>query len=332
METLKAKKVPYFELNLFQREPDVFRESVEGLIDHLRNQDYDLIHAHAGVPAAAAHSALDRIGRETPVIGTFYSWGLDRPEWMDTADLAAFSRCRRMTVVSSFYKRFLVDRGLAAGRIEIIPPGINSNLLEIKGDRGKLEEACGFKAGSYPLIADLAVIEPRKNQMAAIEAVALLPPERHVHLAFIGTIKDQEYHGRLMAAAERFGLGGWVAFTGHVDDPIPLLKGADLFLFPSLSEGLGIAILEAMAVGVPVIASPVEGAADIVLDGDTAIAVDPNDPKRISWAIEMALETPALMSRLASRAGEMVRRLYLWPQSVKRYIDLYRRAVEDTKS
>ena len=317
--------VRYGRIDFFRRDPKVFWDSVDRLAKQLRRADYDVLHAHSGVPAMAAHCALDLLGKRTPVVATFHSWGIGRPEWMNVADTCAFTRCRAMTVVSTWYRDFLVRRGIPAERIQIIPPGIDAALFEVEPDREGLRRACGFEPGEYPIVAELAVIEPRKNQKAAIEALAILPSDLSCRLALIGAVKDERYHAELMEIVERSGLADKVAFTGKVDDPYPLLAAADAFLFPSLSEGLGIAILEAMALGVPVVASAVEGAADIVIDGQTAVEIDPGDPKGIAAKIEGLLRSPQKGEEMKLAAVEMVRRSYSVENLIGRTEELYRR-------
>ena len=321
--------IAYGRIDFFRRDQEVFWDSVGRLAKRLRGADFDLLHAHSGVPAMAAHCALDLLGRSTPVVGTFYSWGIGRPEWMNASDTCAFARCRAMTVVSTWYRDFLVQRGIPAERIEIIPPGIDAALFGLAPQREGLRRACGFQPGDYPVIADLAVIEPRKNQAAAIEALALLPGDLHCRLALIGAIKDERYHAELLERAGRLGIGDRVAFTGKVDDPYPLLAAADVFLFPSLSEGLGIAILEAMALGVPVVASAVEGAADIVIDGRTAVEIDPENPGGIAAKVEGLLRSPRRAGEMKTAAAEMVRESFSIENLIGRTAELYRRVLDE---
>ena len=322
--------IAYEQINFFDRDPKILQDSANRLAKRLREVRYDVIHAHSGVPAAAAHSALERLDCRIPVVATFYSWGIGRPRWMDTVDTQAFSRCNRMIVISSWYRDFLERKGIELERIEMIPPGIDPALFEIRGGRALLEEACGFEHSENPILADLAVIERRKNQLAAIEALALLPSEAGCRLAFIGALKDKEYHAELVGAARRLGVNRQVAFTGEVDDPLPLLAGADLFVFPSLSEGLGIAIMEAMALGVPVVSTAVEGATDLIIDGETAIAVDPSDPRQIAVAIGRMLESSDLAARLAGAARLMILKRYVRTRTTERCADLYRQVLRES--
>ncbi len=330
VEKIERSSVRYDQINFFDRDPEIFQDSVNRLVGRLREGRYNLIHAHSGVPAAAAHLALDLLGLRIPVVATFYSWGIGRPEWMDIADIEAFERCNRMIVISSWYRDFLEKRGIEPERIEIIPPGIDPSLFETRGKRELLEKICGFGHSEMPILADLAVIERRKNQLAAIKALALLPPESECRLAFIGALKDAEYYAELVTAAQRLGVTEKVAFTGKVDDPFPLLAGADIFIFPSLSEGLGIAIMEAMALGLPVVSSAAEGAADLVIDGETALAIDPRDANKIAAAVGTLLEKSDLAHRLTGAARIMIENHYVRTRTTERCADLYRRVLRES--
>lgn len=327
VEKLRAGGVGYREIDFFSRDTSIVATSIAALAELLREEPFDVIHAHSGVPAAAAHAALAAIGAAIPVIVSFYSWGVGRPAWMDRDDLAAFRRCHRILVISRWYERFLIERGFSRGQVRMIPCGIDPALFTVVPDRAALERILPKPPGERPIAVILAVIEPRKNHMAALRALAAMHPADRPCLVNIGTIKDPGCHAHLQDFIRTNGLQDVVGFSGFVDDPFPAAAAADLFLFPSLSEGLGIAILEAMALGVPVIGNPVEGAADIIRDGRTALAIDPADTGGFAAAIGTMAAQDELRRQVCAEAREMIRREYLWPDTVARTVAEYRDAV-----
>jgi glycosyltransferase involved in cell wall biosynthesis len=320
---LKDSDIAYHELNLFKRDPQTFWSSVTRLMKIIEKGGIDLIHAHAGVPAAAAHSAMDMLGVKIPVVTTFYSWGTGRPEWMNIADLHAFHRSTVITVGSSYYRDYLLNHGIPPEKIELIPWGIDKSLLDVKGDRKALLSLCPGASDDDRFILILAVIEPRKNQEAVIRALPLLPDDKTNHLVCIGTKKDVEYYEQLMKLSGELGVEDRVTFTGYIENPAPLVAAADVFAFPSLSEGLGIAIIEAMALGVPVAGHPVEGAADLIKDDDTALAFNPDDPSEIAEAIGRICSVNGLADTLVRNSRSFIEKNYLWKTSVDRTTDIY---------
>jgi glycosyltransferase involved in cell wall biosynthesis len=101
------------------------------------------------------------------------------------------------------------------------------------------------------------------------------------------------------------------------------VKGSDVFVLPSRHEGLSTALLEAMAMGVPVVATRVGGNPELVEHGETGLLVDP-DPEQLARAIALLLEDRGLAKRLAESAARVVRERYSWPVVYRRYLEVYR--------
>jgi len=120
-----------------------------------------------------------------------------------------------------------------------------------------------------------------------------------------------------------------VRFTGPLPrgGALKLVKGSDVFVLPSRHEGLSTALLEAMAMGVPVVATRVGGNVELVEHGVTGLLVEP-DPSQLAGAISLLLEDRSLAQRLAENAAKIARERYSWPVVYKQYLDVYR-AVAD---
>jgi glycosyltransferase involved in cell wall biosynthesis len=150
----------------------------------------------------------------------------------------------------------------------------------------------------------LAVIEERKGIQYLLEALALLRArgiELECAIAGEGSLRPE-----LEKQALTLGLRAYVRFLGFVSDNAAFLDGIDLFVMPSLFEGLGVAALEAMAAGKPVVASRVGGLAESVLDGVTGILVPPRDAAALAQAIERALRQPELAREMGRKGRERV--------------------------
>jgi glycosyltransferase involved in cell wall biosynthesis len=120
-----------------------------------------------------------------------------------------------------------------------------------------------------------------------------------------------------------------VSFTGPLPrgEALKLVKGSDVFVLPSRHEGLSTALLEAMAMGVPVVATRVGGNLELVEHGETGLLVEP-EPGQLAGAISLLLEDRDLAKRLAENAAKIAREKYSWPVVYRQYLDVYRMVAE----
>ncbi len=147
-----------------------------------------------------------------------------------------------------------------------------------------------------PVVLTLARLDAQKGHRYLLEAAAAVPEAQFV-LAGEGPER-----AALEAQAAALGLGERVCFLGYRADATALLAGCDVFVLPSLNEGLPLSILEAMAAGKPVIASAVGGLGEAIVSGESGLLVPPAAPDAVALAIRQVLADPALARRLA-RAG-----------------------------
>ena len=127
----------------------------------------------------------------------------------------------------------------------------------------------------------------------------------HVDDAIAGDGPERE---RLVAKAAAVGVADRVRWLGHRDDVPALLAAADLFVLPSLNEGLPLAAMEAMLAGVPIVATDAGGTGEIVRDGTTGVLVPPGDPLALSASIRALLGDRSRAARLAIAARELIER------------------------
>ena len=122
-----------------------------------------------------------------------------------------------------------------------------------------------------------------------------------------------------------------IKLLGRVDDVRELLWASDIFAMPSLKEGLGVAALEAMASGLPVIASDVGGLREVVEDGRTGIIVPPANSKQIASAIQRLAESDGLRAQMGAAARARVVENYSMEKMAARTLALYRECVRKRK-
>lgn len=212
----------------------------------------------------------------------------------------------------------LAEIGIPPERRPFIPNGVDTERFAPPGPetRHTRRAALGLPDGPVALFAGRLVAEKRVDHL-----LDLWPGVRAVHpealLLVLGTGEEE---ARLRRAA-----GAGVRFAGEVADVAPYLQAADLFLLPSASEGLSNALLEAMAAGLPAVATAVGGAPDLITHGENGWLVPPSDPEALRSAILALLGDPDRRARLGRRARERVECQYALPVVAGRLRALYDR-------
>lgn len=164
-----------------------------------------------------------------------------------------------------------------------------------------------------PIVGNVARLAPQKDHATLLEAARILGDVRFV---IVGD-------GELRRELERRADGLPVELTGARDDVPELLASFDVFAFPSLFEGLCLAVIEAQAASVPVVATPVGGIRETVVDGATGLLVPPRDPAALAAAIRRLLDDRDLAQRLADEARRRVRERYSEQRMVELTLGLY---------
>jgi glycosyltransferase involved in cell wall biosynthesis len=213
-------------------------------------------------------------------------------------------------------KQWLVGQGFRPGRIRVIRNGVDLGRFERPAVRsGRLRADLGLPADA-PIVAVFCRLHHLKGLEYFLDAAAVLAL-RDARPRFLivgdrfagkngGVIRETFYQRELEARARRLGIGDRVVFTGFRLDVPDLLAEIAVSVLPSLSEGLPNTVLEAMAAGVPVVATRVGGSPEIVEEGRTGLLVPPRDAAALAEAVGRLLTDPALAAALS---GEARRRL-----------------------
>ena len=181
-----------------------------------------------------------------------------------------------------------------------------------------------FGLGTRPIVLTLSLKRPHKNLVRLLEALALIPSDRRPVLVLAGHPTDHEHE--LRVRADELGIAADTRFVGWVPEPQleGVFAGASCFVFPSLYEGFGLPVLEAMARGVPVACSN-RGSLPEVAD-DAALLFDPEQPHAIAAAIERLLSDTAEREWLI-RAGRENAARFSWAETARLTLQVYERAL-----
>jgi glycosyltransferase involved in cell wall biosynthesis len=264
---------------------------VPAVLSELRHRP-SLVHAHdahavtlGGVAAALARAPLVATRRvDFPLRRTGF-WG----------------RAARVIAISGAVARVLEADGIPAARIALVHSGIA--LDEVRAIRPLgIRTRLGL-APDTPLAVNVAALVPHKDQVTLIRAaerlVARLPS---LHWVIAGDGPERIKLERLVGG---LGLGGRIHLLGHVDQPERLIADATCFVMSSREEGLGTAVLDAMALGIPV-ASTAAGGLPEMLDDEAGVLARPGDSASLADAVARLLGDPGLAQATAARAAARV--------------------------
>jgi glycosyltransferase involved in cell wall biosynthesis len=210
--------------------------------------------------------------------------------------------------------------GAPAGKVEVLYSGVDPRFSEEKepGESEHLRARYGLTAGSY--ILSVGTIQPRKNYVRLIQAFAQLQTHNSANKQLVVAGGRGWLYEEIFAEAEKH--GDRVRILGFVDETdLPALyRNAALFVFPSLYEGFGLPVLEAMASGVPVICSNVSSLPEVA--GDAALLVDPLNIEGLSEAMMRALEDPDLRHKMVARGLAQASR-FTWARAARHLLGTF---------
>jgi glycosyltransferase involved in cell wall biosynthesis len=220
-------------------------------------------------------------------------------------------RCAHAIVAnSSAARQQLVGEGVPVDRIHVIANGVTVDAAAPARD-----------ARVVRTIVTVANLRREKAHEVLLQAAARLTP-KYPSLRFV-IAGDGPRAAELRAMAEGLGLADRVDFLGHVEDVPAVLAGADAFVLPSLSEAFPNAAIEAMAAGLPVVASAVGGLLDLIDSGRTGLLTPAGDAGALATAIEQLVADPARAARLGASARADVIERFSFARMVRAFEDLY---------
>ncbi len=222
----------------------------------------------------------------------------------------AFPRTTVVTAISTYLKNKAIEYGYR-GPIEVIPNAVDTKLFSqsiTADERSSQRVKIGLASGDVALVTTSRLVHKNATD-DVIRALALMP--QNIHFIVYGIGPDEAF---LKELAKNVGVAHRVHFMGqiaHTDLP-RVLHACDIFIRPSRSEGMGNSFIEAMAAGVPVIATQEGGIVDFLKPGETGWAVDKDSPEQIAKVVAEIIAQPERVRAVTEAAQQMVIEKYDW--------------------
>ena len=284
----------------------------------------DIIHANWSINGAIA-GVVGKLLRK-PVVTTLRGEDVTRAKdsllyrWL--LALCLRSNRKLVAVSKAIADQLMKDYPHFQEKIAFLPNGIDSELLERSRSIEGKETDKPFK------IVTVGSLIPRKGIDVIINAFLYLADRQNFHLTIIGAGQELE---SLEALVEHNMLSEQVEFIGSVspEKVAEYLSVADAFILASYSEGRPNVILESFGVGLPVIASDIDGVRELVEEGKTGFRFEPGNSRELAKQIEMLERDPEVQMRFSRNGREFIREnMLLWTNVGQRYANLYQEAIE----
>jgi len=236
----------------------------------------------------------------------------------------------RIIAISEATKRDLVGTlRVDPDRIDVVYHGVDHDVFHDRYPEDEIENTLSRYGLARPYILYVAAFDSRKNHGLLVDAFQHLS-RRGRHKPYLVLVGPGTVPAELTSQIKRLGVSDRVKFAHDVpaDDLARMYRGADLFAFPSLYEGFGNPVLEAMACGTPVVALATSSVPEVA--GDGAVLVSRNDYGAFGNAMAHVLDNPALAADLRRR-GMMRARDFTWWRTARQTLDVYRYAIADAR-
>ena len=300
-----------------------FRPEIGRRIAQLADErGVDVLHCHQYSPFVYGWLAA-RWQRRLKVVYTEHGRLSDAPpSWKRRAVNPILSRFDGTAIaVSHDLRDYMIDAWFARERVGVIHNGIDPGPLPSPADRARARQALGVDDGRL-VVATVARLDPVKDLLSLLDAFAIV--RRHVPDALLAIVGDGPERAALERRAAQPDLAGAVRLTGFRSDVRALLPGADVYVSSSISEGVSITILEAMAAGVPVVATAVGGTPEVLALETGGRLVPVRSPQRLARAVMALAADPLRRAAIGAEGRRRVETAFTLDRMVGEYARIYR--------
>ncbi len=235
--------------------------------------------------------------------------------------------CSRVIAVSEAVKKMIIKQGISGDKINVVRNGIDLDAIRYdKKTSIEVRKSFGLNENQR-IIGEIGRLCRFKGQHILIQsALGIVKKIPEAIFMIIGEDLQRagEYKRELEDLAGNLGIKQNIIFTGYREDIMDLMNTFDIFVLPSLAEGLSVAILEAMAAKKAVIATSAGGNPEIVVDGSTGTLVPSGDSDKLAEAILYHLENPEISKRMGEQGYARVKKYFSLSQMLDKVMDIYK--------
>jgi glycosyltransferase involved in cell wall biosynthesis len=332
VSSLRRSGIPVHTVNL-PRGLDPFRLawSLVQMVAIFRRVKPDLVHTHCSVPGIVGRVAARLAG--VPVVmhtvhGFAFHEGSRGPGAAFAIAVERFVGRLTDQLLSQNHEdidRAIRHRIVPKSRVEWVGNGIALDRFTAAAADDRAA-APAREPGRPVVITCVARMEPVKNHTLLFEAAVLLRQRGHRFVLWL--VGGGEGRARCERQVAELGLAGHVRFLGYRNDIPDVLGQSDVGVLTSLKEGIPRAAIEAMAAGLPMVATRVTGTREVVRDGETGFLVDVGEPAALANALARLIDDPALRERMGARGREVARAEFDEALIVRRLERVYRASLE----
>ncbi len=297
---------------------------INKLVNYFKNNKFDLIHCHYGRDLWTLVPAL-KFSKKLPLI-LMKHIGTQKAK-QDILHNFLYKNVDFIIANSQIiHKNILNTHPVTKARVGVIHPGIDtSKYFPDSGQRSSVRKEFNIKKDAF-VIGMSGRLQRWKGHYEFLNMAAELKEKYHnIFFMVIGgaTVGEKDEAEGIYREAKRLKLADRLIFTGFRNDVPDLLNVLDLFVFPSYAEAYGMALLEAMAVGLPVVASNCDGVLDIIEDGKTGILITPRNSESLKNAVKKLIEEKKYRQKLARNGYENFKSNFTSEQMIKKMEKLY---------
>jgi glycosyltransferase involved in cell wall biosynthesis len=298
--------------------------AIRRLSDIIKESRADVLHTYL-FHANILGRIIGRINRVPVIISSERCLDLERRGFNNLLNNLTLRWCSKIVVVSDSVGKMLMARDkVPCSRIVRIYSGIEFSNYDLNIDKDSNRKELGLKSDDV-VIGTIGRLRPEKGHEYLIKAIAeVLRKFPEVRLLIAG---DGAEENKLKCLSDKMGIKDKVIFTGFRNDIPEILSILDLFVLPSIEEGLPMAVLEAMASGRGIVATRIGGTEELIQDGVTGVLVPPKDVHALAGAIYGLLKEHDKINRFGMLAREAAKNNFSINNMLKNYERLYEELV-----
>jgi len=315
-----------FEVILFPCNGRFDKNTIQMIKDYLNKMPIRILHSHNYKSNFYAKMALS--GKAVRWVVTNHGRRVGpKLLFYNLLDMFIVRRADRLIAVSEEIATKMKLAGIAGGKIRLIENGIDLERFNGNGSANRARESLGIKKEAI-VIGTVGSVTKEKGHAYLLEAAPRVI-EKFPEAVFL-TVGDGRERESLERMAGKLGIRNRAIFTGMRKDIPEILSVVDVFVLPSLNEGLPMALLEAQAARVPTVATRVGAIPKVVEDGVTGILIPSRDPAAIARAISRILSDKRVALEMARKGFERVRDNFSSQKMGDKYLSIYKELIEDT--